>query len=253
MASLHPEILFHFTSKAGLFGILESNFGISYSRESIVGKGRSVGFAVPMVSFCDLKLSELKDHMDKYKGYGIGLSKGWANKRGLNPVFYVSRHCSFTENFISAVEKLHSHLDTIQDFEQFNAASTAYMEILNTYRYIKNYEADLVRSGKKTVPNYRFADEREWRYVPPLQATKRPFVPLEKIAGDVQKQGLNASIAHLKLKFQPEDIRCLIVEHDRERIELIDHLESVKSRFREDTRRRLASRILTADQIRRDI
>jgi Putative abortive phage resistance protein AbiGi, antitoxin len=253
MSSLHPEILFHFTSKAGLFGILSSNFAVSYSRENIVGKGKSTGFAVPMVSFCDLKLSELKVHMDKYKGYGIGLSKSWANSHGLNPVFYVNKHCAFTSNFIAAVERLHRHLDSIYDFEQHRAASAAYMDILNTYRYIKNYEGDLVRPGKATAPNYRFADEREWRYVPPLNSTKRPFVPLTQIEGDVQKRDLNASISNLQLKFKPEDIRYLIVEKDKERMELINHLESVKMRFSEDTRRRLASRILTADQIRRDI
>lgn len=206
-----------------------------------------------MVSFCDLKLSELKDHMSKYQGYGIGLSKSWANKRGLNPVFYVNKHCAFTSNFITAVEHFHSHLESINDLDQFNAAASAYMDILNTYRYIKNYEHDLVRKGKTTIPNYRFADEREWRYVPPLSATKRPFVPLDKIESDVQKRGLNESISHLRLKFQPEDIRYLIIERDEERMELIAHLESAKSRFSDATRRRLASRILTADQIRRDV
>lgn len=171
--SLHPEILFHFTSKEGLFGILEHNFVVSYSRETIIGKNKQIGFAVPMVSFCDLRLSELKEHMSKYKGYGLGLSKTWAKKRNLNPVFYVSKSCSFTGNFISAVEQLHAHLDSIQDCQQFNAASAAYIDILNAYRYIKNYQADLVRNGKKTVPNYRFADEREWRYVPRLGAGLR--------------------------------------------------------------------------------
>lgn len=226
---------------------------VSYSRETIIGKNKQIGFAVPMVSFCDLRLSELKEHMSKYKGYGLGLSKTWAKKRNLNPVFYVSKSCSFTGNFISAVEQLHAHLDSIQDCQQFNAASAAYIDILNAYRYIKNYQADLVRNGKKTVPNYRFADEREWRYVPRLGARLRSFVPLEKIATDIDKQRLNANVSHLKLKFQPEDIRYLILERDEERIELIDHLESVKGRFPSDTIRRLTSRILTADQIRRDV
>lgn len=65
-----------------------------------------------MVSFCDLRLSELKDHMSKYGSYGIGMSKSWANQEGLNPVFYVNKHCTYTSNFIAAVEQLHKHIDT---------------------------------------------------------------------------------------------------------------------------------------------
>lgn len=253
MPSLHPEILFHFTSRDGLFDLLADNFRVSYARETIVGPNKTTGFAVPMVSFCDLRLSELKDHMSKYGRYGIGLSKAWANKRGLNPVFYVSRHSAFTASFINAVEALHGHLGTIQDGGQFAIASRAYMDVLNAYRFIKNYEGNLSRRGAKTIKDYRFADEREWRYVPRLDETKLPFVPLERIASDVQKQGLNQSIADLRLKFQPEDIRYLIVEKEGERIGLIRHLESVKRGFSEDARRRLQSRILTAEQIRRDV
>jgi len=69
--SLDPDILFHFTTKKGLYGILKATFSISYAREKIIGVGKPTEFAVPMVSFCDLKLSELKAHMDKYGTYGI--------------------------------------------------------------------------------------------------------------------------------------------------------------------------------------
>lgn len=253
MPSLYPEILFHFTTKAGLFGILEHTFTVSYARERIVGNRRSTGFAVPMVSFCDLRLSELKDHMAKYGKYGIGMSKTWANAEGLNPVFYVNKHCPFTSNFIAAVERVHRQLDAIEDPEQHELAAKAYMDILNTYRYIKNYEGDLNRRDGRTIKNFRFADEREWRYLPPLAATPLSFVPLSKISTDEEKAALNARVAHLRLQFEPEDIKYLIVERDDERLELIDHMNHVKRHFSPDTLRRLASRILTSEQINNDI
>jgi Putative abortive phage resistance protein AbiGi, antitoxin len=253
MPSLYPEILFHFTTRAGLFGILQDAFTVSYARERIVGNRRSTGFAVPMVSFCDLKLSELKDHMDKYGKYGIGMSKAWANEKGLNPVFYVNKHCDFASNFISAVGRLHKQLDSIENIDEHKSASRAYMDVLNTYRYIKNYEGDLKRREGKTTKNFRFADEREWRYVPPVDATPFSFVPLSKIETDADKAALNHRVAHLQLHFVPEDIRYLIVERDEERLDLIHHLEGVKRAFDLDTRRRLASRILTAEQIHNDI
>jgi len=195
MSSLYPEFYFTLTSHDGLFGILKHTFTVSYARETINGTKKSTGFAVPMVSFCDLKLSELKAHMNKYGKYGIGLSKKWANSKGLNPVFYVNKHCPFTSNFLSAVERLHTLLESIDDGEILQTASEAYMDIFNTYRYIKNYQGDLKRKGRKTIENYRFADEREWRYVPPLNKTDYPFVPLEKIETDEQKKALNNNIS----------------------------------------------------------
>lgn len=253
MSSLYPDILFHFTSRDGLYGILEHTFRVFYAGERIVGNRKSTGFAVPMVSFCDLRLSELKDHMSKYGNYGIGLSKAWANREGLNPVFYVNKHCSYTSNFITAVERLHKQLDNIQDPGEYAFASAAYMDILNTYRYIKNYEGELKRRSGTTTRNYRFADEREWRYVPPLDATPFSFLPADRLSTDDGKAAVNGRIAHLRLGFEPEDIRYLIVERDNERLDLIQHLENVKGRFDDGTRRRLASRILTAEQINTDV
>ena len=59
--SLYPDILFHFTSKVGLFKIIVETFKVSYARERIEGISSEKEFAVPMISFCDLKLSELKE------------------------------------------------------------------------------------------------------------------------------------------------------------------------------------------------
>lgn len=113
--SLYPDILFHFTSKDGLFKIIEETFKVSYARERIEGISSEKEFAVPMISFCDLKLSELKVHMSNYGKYGIGLTKEWANKNGLNPVMYVNRHCQFTDNFNSALNGIYRLLNKLTD------------------------------------------------------------------------------------------------------------------------------------------
>lgn len=191
--------------------------------------------------------------MDKYWNYGIGLTKDWANKNGLNPVFYVNKHSPFTGDFIKAVEGLYAQLDSITKFSEQNVAEMNYMNILNTYRYIKNYEGDLKRRNGKITKNYRFADEREWRYVPPLSANDFPFVSIDKISTPEQKAKCNQMFSHLKLAFQPDDIKYLIIESDDEITGLISLLEQVKGRFNEKTRRRLASRILTSEQIRNDV
>lgn len=253
MPSLYPEILFHFTDKQGLWGILADTFKISYSRECISGKNDKKRFAVPIVSFCDLRLSELREHMKKYGKYGIGMSKEWAISKGLNPVIYVSNGSHLISSFFPAIDKLYNITTATTDHNISTELANAYMSILHTLSYFKNYQGDLKRDFTPTISRYRFADEREWRYVPNPDGSFNPFLNIEKVKSSEDKKLENSKIAHLKLNFTPEDIKYLIVEKDDERIELIKHLEAVKGRFNEDIRRRLASRILTADQIEKDI
>lgn len=255
LGSLHPDILFHFTSKESLFEILRTTFKVSYAREKIIGPTQRREFGVPMVSFSDLKLSELKKIIDDdYGKFGIGLSKDWANRNGLNPVMYISKHCSLTDNLINSVDGIYRHINKMTNFKEIKDLSQSYLNIMDIYRYIKNYDGELERLNQPLNENYRFADDREWRYVPNINVAEiRPFVPITTIRTKAQKQELNATINHLLLSFQPEDIKYLVVEKDEERIELITHLELVKHKFDETTRRRLASRILTIDQILNDI
>jgi len=251
--SLHPDILFHFTSKDGLLAILKETFKVSYARESIEGKSSVREFGVPMISFCDLKLSELKIHMNKYGKYGIGLKKKWANKHGLNPVFYVSKHCEFTDNFNSALNGIYRHLNKLTDGDHFVGLSKDYMRVFDAYRYIKNYEGTLKRDGKE-YKDFRFADEREWRFVPSINHPDvQPFVAITNLRTKKLKAEYNKKIEHIRLEFTPDDIKYLIIDNDDEITELIGHLRREKNRFDRDTIDRLSSRILTAEQINNDV
>jgi hypothetical protein len=253
--SLYPNILFHFTSKEGLFGILSSTFRVSYARELIIGPNNRRELGVPMVSFCDLKLSELHKFIeDDYGKYGIGLTKEWANRHNLSPVMYISRYSNLTDNIISGIDGFYRYLNSIDNMEQIDEQTKNYQNLLNIYRYIKNYEGEQHRPNKPSNLNYRFADDREWRYVPDItNPDLRPFVPISSIRTKAQKSEMNEKVKHITLHFEPEDIQYLIVEKENNIIELINHLEQVKGRFNIDTRRRLASRILTIEQIEKDI
>lgn len=252
-SSLYPEILFHFTNIEALFGILHTTFSVSYAREKIQGKKGVREFGIPMISFCDLRLSELKEHMRKYGKFGIGPNKEWANRNGLNPVWYVSKSCDFSDNFSDALNGIYRLLDTLSEPSQHKNLSDSYMKVIDTYRYIKNYEGELEREGSVTE-NHRFADEREWRFVPPLTtADVLPFVPISRIRSQKQKADYNRKISNVKLRFRPDDIKYLIVENESDIIDLIRHLRSVKIRFSESDIDRLSSRVLTSEQIYNDV
>lgn len=251
--SLYPTTLFHFTNKESLYSILNSNFNISYAREKLIGPNNFREFAVPMVSFCDLKLSELKYFLN-YGKFGIGLTKEWANRNKLSPVMYINRHCDLMDNLITGINGIYGHLGLVDNMTQFNNLNKSYLNIMNTYRYIKNYEGELWRHGKLEDENYRFADEREWRFVPKLETESvPPFVAITKIKTTEQKKEFNRKINHLKLLFTPEDIKYLVVENENDITDLINHLQNAKRHFDLETRNRLASRILTSEQIEKDI
>ena len=249
--SLYPNTLFHFCkSKSTLLGILEHTFFVSYAREKIIGADNEREIGVPMVSFCDIKLSEVSDHMDKYGSYGVGLSKEWANKNGLNPVLYINRHSEFSNNLLKSLDKLHRKIRGSSDKTLSTTDGQEYESIYNIYRYTKNYEAPLKRVGKPLIENYRFADEREWRYVPSLDSQNiTPFVSANMIKTQSQKVALNNSISHARLSFEPNDIKYLIVNEENEIPELINHLSNVKDRFDRQTLEILKTRIVTSQQI----
>lgn len=249
--ALYPNILFHFTNRQSLYAILNSTFKVSYARERILGGTKIKEFAIPMVSFSDLRLSELKDNIGTYGKFGIGLTKEWAIRNGLNPVMYASQNSLFTENFMKGLEDFFKLVTNSDDTS--GRYETAYNNTINTLRYIKNYKGDLIRPNKKTIKDYVFANEREWRYVPPITDEFLSFVSIDKIRTSQQKSEYNKKVSHIRLNFKPDDIKYLIVEKDRDINALIGHLRQVKDGFSDDIIDRLASRILTYEQIERDV
>ena len=256
-AGLYPQTLFHFTDKKGLLGILESNFRITYSLERIeciTSKGESElpinrEFGAPMVSFCDLRLSELRVHMRDYGNYGIGMSKKWAIEKGLNPVYYISSQAKLLEQYIESM----SDMFGLMMSSDSDSLSAPYHRLLNFYRYLKNYDAPLYRRGGLVRKSHRFANEREWRFVPPIDDIATSFVAKDVMLDSEKKGAMNEKFLDSPLVFDPKHINYVIVRKDAERDEIIDHIENAKKKYPVDELVRLKSRILTAAQIRDDV
>ncbi|HOY05402.1 MAG TPA: abortive infection system antitoxin AbiGi family protein [Saprospiraceae bacterium] len=250
----YPNIIFHFTKEQHLYSILERSFKMSYAREKVVSPAITQEFAAPMVSFCDLNLSELKD-FTSYGSFGIGLTKEWANRKKLNPVFYLNDNCNLGSDIITGLSAFAHQIGRVEEGDILEHLIPSYHKILNIYRYLKNYEGELWRYGKIEDPNYRFADEREWRFVPEIDALpiEHCFVPINRISTTTQKNAYNKLVAHISLEFEPDDIKYLLVEKEDDIIKLINHLKKVKGKFSPDTVSVLSSRIITIDQIKNDV
>lgn len=244
---LSANTLIHFTdSKDKLKQILEDNFRISYCKEMPILGGDEITYYAPMVSFCDIPLSEVKDHISKYGNYGIGLTKKWGELKGLNPVLYVSNNSMLSASYLFAVRHFsnEAYLESLSDEQK---------SLVDVLRYIKCYEADLTRKDI-TIPKYRFSDEREWRYVP-HHSTECPMILGEDYyPNPANKASCDATLSHLRLEFEPNDIKYIIINDDSEITEFVDHLRRAKGKkYLFHDVERLMTRILTVDQIKDDM
>jgi Putative abortive phage resistance protein AbiGi, antitoxin len=169
---LSSNTILHTTDKKGLLGILkEFSFKPYYCNEMVSAGKDIINAAFPMISFSDFPVSELK-YRFSYGRYGIGLSKSWARKNKLNPVLYVEKKSQLIldyykqfitdEKKISEIGKDKARIDTI----------------LLMLSYMKNYQGHLkIERLKIDEKNYRFSDEREWRFVPLKQELEKLDIP----------------------------------------------------------------------------
>ena len=147
---LSSNTIIHFTKTSeALKGILQTNFKIKYCQENIKLQ-EELHYAAPMVSFCDIPLSQIKDHIGKYGAYGIGLTKEWAQKNKLNPVLYIQSDSFLSESIDESYREITTSEPVI-----FSELTNGQKNWLNILRHVKNYEADLSRGGE-VIKKYRF-------------------------------------------------------------------------------------------------
>lgn len=240
---LSSNSLIHFTnSKESLIGILKEEFKIKYCSEKVITHQGELNYAIPMVSFCDIPLSEVKNHIKSYGSYGIGLKKDWGKKNGLNPVFYVEKNSMIGSNYFEAFNEIFIG-KRISDCNEIE------FKQIDVLRYMKNYEADLI-TDKINKPNYRYADEKEWRFV--LSKEQAQFVVKNEYYIK-NKEKYNNPIDILRLGFSPEDISYVIINNDSEISEFIDVLRKSKGKkYPYDEVERLITRLITVEQILND-
>jgi uncharacterized protein YqgV (UPF0045/DUF77 family) len=124
---------------------------------------------------------------------------------------------------------------------------------INFFRYIKNYQGTLKRKNK-TIENYRFYDEREWRYIPAI-GDKRVEAWLNeeqyrKYRGNSRAKPM---IDKIILNFTSKDIKYLIIKSSEDIPKLIKTIKST-NRLTENSEDIdvLTTKILTVEQLNSD-
>ncbi|MDI3365976.1 MULTISPECIES: abortive infection system antitoxin AbiGi family protein [Pantoea] len=258
--SLYPSTLFHFTSNYSVLRniLKDKHFKVSYANEKIIGLNAERNFGIPMVSFCDIRLSQLNEHTKKYGHYGLGMSKQWAIDNGLNPVNYLNHNCSVFSYFNGRCQQMNRSLRRIsmkegKDSDTYQIEQKKYRDVINVMRYMKNYEAPLIRKGVVVNKNYRFANESEWRYIPDIRTD---IVPIRIVLDDLNpdwKVEANAKLGNHEeafLKFDYGDIKYIFVKNERMAKAMI---KFIMSSFDDDVYPQLISKIFISSQVFDDL
>lgn len=259
--------LFHFTDKIdNVINILENEFRPHFCLEDLsfmlldISPLEKLEIAIPMVCFCDIPLSQSRVHMENYGKYGIGLSKKWGMQNNISPILYAHDNSAipFSINevqdkvlsfgFKTVFNKQDKTIFNNQEYNDFIVKVIGDLYWISSF--VKPYEGILSKNGKKV----RFYDEREWRFVPKLPGEFLPF-RLNKTDYDDpnQKNSANEKLRDISvLKFEPSDIKYIIVQKEDEIIEIIKEIERIKRRYDDDQKKLLCSRVISSEQILED-
>lgn len=231
---LSSNIIWHQTSLEGLIEILRSRkFLCSYSLESIQWRKSSLMVAFPMISFCDLPISDMTEFLTdntsreltgKYGECAIGLNLEWAKKKGMNMVWYQDSQSTFLRTSIPQKSRLLKSLKS-------KHRSNSWMLLSR----IKPYTSPLPSKG---FTNYRFYDEKEIRYIPhPRNIDK---LGLERVLtkDEYQSYKLNrrnfsrdktkgdALIPDLSISFGPSDVRYILYASENDRVTIESEIKN---------------------------
>lgn len=247
---------------------------------------------IPMCCFCDLPLSSLKFHMfgDKWKhngnefsssgygNYGLGMTKEWGKLKGLNPVLYMNYNveANYLNTILEAMNALktlyllnrdkvqlikeHSYKAGITEWQELDPIVIDYVNMFyglretmqnvhNCFSYYKPYE-DLT-SGQI------YYNEREWRYVVPNDAESVHQIPVifplsfPKLMD--KKDDLQQMITdNYMLKFEPEDIKYIIIDSEDDIEEIVDQMKQLPHKYSNQQINKLLPRMIKNEQIRDD-
>lgn len=214
--STAAKTLFHFTGKNEqsenaidtILSILKDGFRAGYCPEVLediknqinINENPHIAF-IPMICFCDIRLSQIKNHVENYGNYGIGLKKDFTNHQRLNPVHYINFTSGLhdTLGFILVCSKMVINEDAIigifKDIQQghvISSNSTRPINIPETidpiFKALQDLRLGIVKLSamQKPVRGYylnkdsilksnqyesksvNFYNEREWRHIPEL-------------------------------------------------------------------------------------
>lgn len=230
MSRIYSNSYFHYTNKMeSLLGILKDGFKGYYCEEQFKVNKEIKKLYIPMVSFCDIPLSQVS--YITYGGWGIGMSSSWGNANELTPVCYFPNNAQSTlTSYIS--KQVRDLYDNGQKKDRLVIkcdAIIAYSKPRNKYE-----------KGKHRANNYI---ERECR---------KAYLECSLKAEMHKKE------SKLLLNFRPSDISFIIVPNEEERKKMINKINKLKTiggnkcAIKQEDKLILISKITTKQDIKKN-
>lgn len=267
--TLSANTLFHFTdSFDNLESILKYEFYPKYCLENwnlvvpaIEGEKASEQreIAIPMVSFCDIPLSQIRKHVRYYGSYALGLKKEWGMRNNICPVLYTYNESVLSNRLKTLFVRAFEGMDNTEK----NKFTDNFLDWLNLVKYVKPYEGYLWRDDKYHEEKIKFYDEREWRFcpdipissiqdehkedTPPIILNQKNFLQSDEITS------ANKMLEEYKLSFEPKDIKYIIVKREDEILGMINKIIGIKqSKYTYADLQVLTTRIISMEHIADD-
>ncbi|MFJ7890380.1 abortive infection system antitoxin AbiGi family protein [Lysinibacillus xylanilyticus] len=206
--------------------------------------------AFPMSCFCDIHLNKLVYHMENYGYYGLGLSKVWGIKQGIQPIHYINTYSELRNDFSDIFNDI---------FKMSNEERTKHKVyhdyLLHKLFFMKPIEGKMITSDG--YPHRNFHDEKEWRFIPSFKnvETDLPMVvdqeQLNPKSYNAYSQGISQK-TELWLKFEFEAIKYIIVNNQDDRKELIEFIIDHQIGESEYERHTLISKIMVFTELGED-
>lgn len=277
MATIKSNSLFHFTPKEEyLLDILENDFWPRYCFEDIewlipkdlknelekqeednfletpikqLIKDNISSIAYPMSCFCDIPLSKITAHTDFYGSFGLGMTKEWGIRKGLNPIFYLSDN-SIIPNLIRNFILKNIPVDAISLLISRELSPNTTLQLM---KFLKPLRGKMKVNGKEVTKN--FDEECEWRYAPASDENNLfpNFLPNFLANNNEELQDSNIVTKKVaSLNFEPSDIKYIFVPEDSNIPTIINKINTIFTNYPEHERLLLLSKVISLDTIRKD-
>ena len=277
MATIKSNSLFHFTPKEEyLLDILENGFWPRFCSEDIewlipkdfknelekqeennlfetlikqLIKYNISSIAYPMSCFCDIPLSKITAHTDFYGSFGLGMTKEWGIRKGLNPIFYLSDN-SIIPNLIRNFILKNIPVDAIRLLISKELSPNTTLQLM---KFLKPLRGKMKVNGKEVTKN--FDEECEWRYAPTSDENSpfQNFLPNILSGNNEELQNSNAITKKFaSLKFEPSDIKYIFVPENSYIPIIINKINNIFKDYPENERLILLSKVISLDTIRQD-
>jgi hypothetical protein len=236
--NLSSDSLFTFTAKLEyLISMLEHGIQPRYIFERIPILEHKWYYIVAAKCFCDIPLGKIKNHLNWFGNYGLGIKKTFLKSKGVTPILYMHNESHLIINALKD-----GGIENLKNFQ--------------TLPLLKRYKGDDYMRSENGIYMKKFRqfyDEREWRYIPKDNdlETGNGFI-INKGLEEAWKKNKSSPFNKIDsvIKLTPNEIEYIIIDNFKEFKGIKSELQRIYPEIQDYEL--MLSKTLIADRIIRD-